>query len=96
MTTAARGTADDDEIVTMDLVDEEPRKRQGLLSPSQARAIFLALAGIAGVALVAAVLIIAFAPDSALTWLVIALVVLVAVIIAEIVLLLLARPQRTA
>lgn len=93
MTTATRGM-EDDEIVTMDLVDEAP-PRQGFLTPARARAIFLALAAIAGIALIAVVVIIATAPSSALTWLLVALVVLVAVVVAEIVLLVLARPKRT-
>ncbi|HET6404025.1 MAG TPA: hypothetical protein VFH78_05210 [Candidatus Thermoplasmatota archaeon] len=95
MTTATSADANDDEdVVTMDLV-EEPAPRRELLSPAAARIAFLSLAGVAGVALLAAVLIIALAPDSALTWLVVSLVVLVAVVIAEVVLLVLARPKRT-
>lgn len=96
MTTATSGTADDEEIVTMDVVDDEPEPKPGLLSPDAARAAFLSLAGIALVALIAAVAIIVMAPDSAVTWLIVALVVLVAVVIAEIVLLVVARPKRTS
>ena len=97
MTTATSGTADDDDIVTMDVVEDEPEPtpRRELLSPEKARIAFLSLAGVAAVALIAAVGIIATAPSSAFTWLIVALVVLVAVVIAEIVLLVLARPRTS-
>lgn len=79
------GAAEDD-IITMEL---EPERRR--LSPALQRGLFLGLAGAALVALVAAVLIVVLAPASALTWLVVACVVLVLVVVAEIVLLFLAR-----
>ena len=95
MTTATGGTKDDDDIVTMDVVEDEPAPRRELLSPRNARIAFISLAAVAALALVAAVLIIAFAPTSAFTWLIVALVVLVAVVAAEIVLLILARPRTS-
>lgn len=91
VTTATGGSADDEDIVTMEVVDEPKKARW--LSPERARAIFLGLAGIAGLALVAAIVVIVLAPSSALTWLVVALVVLAIVVVAEIVLLVLARPR---
>lgn len=95
MTTATGGTKDDDDTVTMEVVEDEPEPRGGILSQRSARTMFLSLAIVAAVALIAAVLIIAFAPASALTWLIVALVVLVIVIIAEVVLLILARPRTS-
>ncbi len=95
MTTATGGTKDEDEIVTMDVVEEQPAPRRELLSPANARIAFLSLAAVAGAALLAAILIIVLAPASALTWLIVALVVLAIVVVAEVVLLILARPRTS-
>lgn len=63
------------------------------LGPAAARTAFLSLAAVAGVALLVAVLAIAFAWDAAPALLVAALVVLALVVVAEAVLLVLARPR---
>ena len=92
MTTATSGASDEDgEVLTMDMDTDEPRER---IPPGVARIVFITLAAVAGVALLAAVLVIALAPDSAFWFLVTALVVLVLVVVAEVVLLILARPRK--
>lgn len=95
MTTATGGTKDDDDIVTMDVVEDEPEPRRERLSPRSARIVFVSLAIVAALALVAAILAIVLAPPSALTWLIVALVVLAVVIVAELVLLILVRPRMS-
>lgn len=96
MTTATGGTKDEDEIVTMDVVEDEPAPpRPPLVSEAHARIGFLGLAGVAGLALVATILAIVLAPPSALTWLILSLVVLAIVIAAEIVLFFLAKPRTS-
>ena len=87
MTTPAAN--DDDDVVTMEMEPEE-----GPLAGGRARVAFLVLAAIAGVALLAAVLVVLLAPANAVALLVIALIVLAIVVVAEIVLLLMARPRR--
>lgn len=93
MTTATSGTSGtDDDVVTMEMVPEN----EPLVSSAAARLWFLVLAGVAGLALLAAVVVILLAPDSAFVWLVGLAIVLFVVIAAEIVLLLLARPKKAS
>jgi hypothetical protein len=82
----------EEDVVEMQM---EPEPQRGpLLTPSLARILFVSLAGIAGLALLIAVLAVALAPDGAVTILVVALVILAIVVLAEIVLLLVARPRN--
>lgn len=82
----------EDEILTMEPVDE-PRKA-AWLDPGRARLLFLGLAGLAGAALLVAVLAVVLAPAGAAGILVGALVVLALVVVAEVALLLLAKPGK--
>lgn len=87
----------EEDVVEMEMVPETAPTREPrgpLLTPSLARILFLALAGIAGIALLVAVLAVALAPAGAVTILVVALVVLAVVVLAEIVLLLVAKPRQ--
>lgn len=98
MTTATGGRTEDDEVLTTE-VEGEPEPARPLMSPRTARIVFLSLAGVAGLALLAALLAVSFSGQLSLaafrTWIYLALGVIVVVIIAEIVLLLLARPRKS-
>jgi hypothetical protein len=83
--------AEESDVVTMEL---EPEKRREPLAPGVVRTVFLTLAAIALVALLAAIAIILLAPDATPLLLITAIVVLVLVILAEVVLLLVARPGK--
>jgi hypothetical protein len=80
---------DEGDIVTMEMEPET-----GPLAGGRARVAFVTLAVVAGVALLAAILVVVLAPANAVTLLVVALVVLAIVVVAEIVLLLMARPRQ--
>ena len=88
--TTPAATDDESDVVTMEMEPDD----SGPLTEGRARIAFLVLAGIAGLALVAAILIVVLAPANAVTLLIIALVVLAIVVVAEIVLLLMARPRQ--
>lgn len=92
MPLTATSASDDDEPITMEAVEDEPRRP--LISPGRAHVTFLTLAGIAGFALIVAILAIVLAPKIAVTLLVVSLLVLALVVIAEVVLLLVASRQR--
>lgn len=79
----------EEEILEMEVEPDEPR-----IAPRTARIAFLSLAAAAGVVFVATILIVAFAPGPAVALLVGALVLLAAIVVAEVVLLMLARPRR--
>ncbi|HUR69838.1 MAG TPA: hypothetical protein VM370_11390 [Candidatus Thermoplasmatota archaeon] len=85
---------EDGDVVTMDMDPVETRP-EGRVSPRVARITFLALAGVAVLALAVAILAVVLAPANAIGMLVTALVVLAIVVVAEIVLLLVARPKAS-
>ena len=97
MTTATGGTTEDDEVLTTE-VEGEPEPPRERIPPRTARAIFVGLAAVAGVALLAAVVVILLSerlsPGALRAWLYAALGVVLAVVVAEIVLLLVARPRK--
>lgn len=97
MTTATGGTTEDDDVLTTD-VESEPAPARERISRRTARIVFLSLAGVALLALVAAIVAVVMSARLSLpafrAWLFTALGVLAIVVLAEIVLLLLARPRK--
>lgn len=92
VTSAASAIEDDDEVLTLEPVTDD--EGAGWLTPRTTRIAFISLAVIALLALVVAVLAIVLAPKSAVTILISALAVLFVVVVAEVVLLVLAKPRQ--